>query len=284
MTIHSTAIIDPTATLGIDINIGPYCVVGPNCVVGDGVTLLAHAVLEENVRLGARSEVGSFTVLGGKPQDTSFKGETTFVDIGEDAVIRETVTVNRSTGEGTATTLGDRCFLMAGCHVAHNSTLGDDVIFANQVLLAGYCSVGDFTFIGGQTVVHQHVQIGENVIISGASGTRQDVPHYAMCDGRPLEIRGINKVGLRRRNYTTEQRRHIQRAYDILWFSEMDRAQAIEHVREELGSDLNIVKLLDFVQGSKRGIRRVREERPLPDEEEASSTTVTDEAKTLGAV
>lgn len=255
--IHPTAIIDPTAELGVDVLIGPYCIVGPNCKVGDGSVLTSHVVLEENVTLGAGCEVSSFAALGGKPQDLGFKGETSYVEIGDGTHIRESVTVHRASGEGNVTRVGKKCLLMATAHVAHNDVIGDEVILANGVILAGYVTVGDYSFISGQNVVHQHVQIGSHVIMSGSSGTRQDIPHYAMCAGRPAEIRGINKVGLRRRGFSAEQRKNVQRAYDLLWFSGLQMAEAMETVQVELGHDEHVVRLLDFVKHSKRGIRRV---------------------------
>lgn len=254
--IHPTAIIDPTAQLGVDVIVGPYCIVGPHCKVGDGSKLTAHVVLEENVTLGARCEVSPFAALGGKPQDLGFQGETSYVQVGDDTHIRESVTIHRASGEGNVTRVGNQCLIMATAHIAHNDVIGNEVILANGVILAGYVTVDDYTFISGQNVVHQHVHIGSHVIMSGSSGTRQDIPPYAMCAGRPAELKGINKVGLRRRGFSAEQRKNVQRAYDILWFSGLQMSDATQQVRAEMGYDPNITALLDFIAQSKRGIRR----------------------------
>lgn len=256
MLIHPTAIIDPTAQLGDQVQVGPYAIVGPHCVVGDRTRLDAHAVLKSHVKLGADCQVSSGAVLGGDPQDFKFKGEPSYVCIGQGSIIRECVTVNRSTGEGNETIIGEKSLLMAYSHVAHNCILGDEVILANAVQLGGHVEIGDFAFIGGSCAVHQFVKIGKLSIMGGLSATRQDLPPFAMLDGRPAMVGGLNKVGLKRRGFDLASRTRLKRAFKLLFFSKMNYKQAIEAVHAEIETDPLITELVDFVQNSPKGIYR----------------------------
>ncbi len=255
-TIHPTAIIDETATVGQNVTIGPYAIVGPHCVVGDNCVLSTHAILEHYVTLGTGCKVSPNAVLGGDPQDISFAGEPTRVMIGDNVTIREGVTVHRSVGEGTTTTVGNGSFIMADCHIAHNCHIGQDVILVNAVMMAGHVTVDDYAIISGQNVIHQFVRIGKYVMMGGASGTRQDLPPFALCDGRPAIVRGINKVGLRRRGFTAAQRQTLQSAFDALWFSNRSMQEAIAEVEVTFGDDPNVQELLTFIRESRRGIHR----------------------------
>lgn len=265
MTIHPTAIIDATAQIGNDVEIGPYAIVGPHCQVGDGARLFPHAVLQEYVQLGARCQVHSGAVLGGVPQDLKFAGETSYVRIGEGSVIRECVTISRASGADEATTVGRDCMLMAYAHLGHNCQVGDEVVIANNAQLAGYIEVGDYAFISGTTAFHQFIKIGKLAMVGGFSGSRQDIPPFSMNYGRPSEVLGINKVGLRRRGADLNTRTRLKRAFQLLWFSNLNMHQGIEAVQAELGSDPYMDELLTFVVNAKRGIRR--SSRAMADEE-----------------
>lgn len=256
MSIHPTAIIDATAHIEDGAEIGPYVIVGPHCRVGTGSKLDAHVVLKANVELGRECRVASGAVLGGEPQDLGFKGETSWVRVGDKCDIREYVTISRASGEGNATTVGNGCMLMAYVHLGHNCQLGNEVIIANNAQLAGYVEVGDYAFISGTTVFHQFVKIGRMAMVGGFSGSRQDIPPFSMNYGRPTEVMGINKVGLRRRGLDLNARTRLKRAFNLLWFSGLNTTQAIEAVQAELGSDPYVDELVDFVLHSKRGIRK----------------------------
>jgi UDP-N-acetylglucosamine acyltransferase len=256
MLIHPTAIIDPTAQLGEQVQIGPYAIVGPHCVVGDRTRLDAHAVLQEYVKLGADCQVSSGAVLGGHPQDFKFKGEPSYVRIGQGSIIRECVTVNRSTGEGNETVIGEKAMLMAYSHVAHNCILGDEVILANAVQLGGHVEIGDFAFIGGSCAIHQFVKIGKLAIVAGLSATRMDLPPFATLDGRPAVVAGINKVGLKRRGFDLASRTRLKRAFKLLFFANLNYKQAIETIHAEIEPDPAITELVTFVQQSPKGIFR----------------------------
>lgn len=256
MSIHPTAIIDPLAQLGADVEIGPYSIVGPHCQIGDRTRIGAHVVLESHVTLGSDCQIASGAILGGFPQDSKFKKETSWVRIGDGCILRECVTVNRATGEGNETVIGEKCMLMAYAHVAHNCVLGNEVILANAVQLGGHVEVGDYAFIGGQCAVHQFVKIGKLAIMSGFSASRQDIPPFSMADDRPAIIAGTNKVGLKRRGFDLAARTRLKKAFQRLFFSGMNYKQAIEIIQAEIEVDAAVQELIDFVQNSSRGIYR----------------------------
>lgn len=254
MGIHSTAIIDASAQLGDDIEIGPYAIIGPDCIVGDGARIAAHAVLQEQVTLGTNVRVSAGAVLGGEPQDTGFKGERSRVIVGNNVSIRECATLNRASGEGKETVVGDGCMLMAYSHLGHNVRLGKEVILANNVQLGGHVEVGDYAFLGGTCVFHQFVRVGKLAIVGGFSASRQDIAPFSMCDGRPTIVAGINKVGLRRRGYDLTARTTLKNAFHQLFFSELNMRQAIESIESEWGDQPYVQELLAFVQNSQRGL------------------------------
>jgi UDP-N-acetylglucosamine acyltransferase len=268
MSIHPSAMIDPSAEIADGVTIGPYAIVGPKCRVGEGSVLSAHAVLESHTILGKNCRVSPGAVLGGAPQDLKFKGEESWVIVGDNATIRECVTINRASGEGEATRLGEGSLLMAYAHLGHNCQVGNEVVIANSAQLAGYVEVGDYAFISSTTVFHQFIHIGRLAIIGGASGSRQDIPPFSMCNGLPAEIVGINKIGLRRRGVDLNARTRIKRAYQLLWFSGLNTTQAIEAIRNELGSDPYVDELVTFVQNSKRGIRKPPSRKRTPGAED----------------
>jgi UDP-N-acetylglucosamine acyltransferase len=256
MSIHPTAIIDPSAVLGSGVEVGALSYIGPNCRVGEGSKIFPHAVLQENVILGDGCEVSPGAVLGGKPQDMKFKGEETFVRIGNGSVIRECVTVNRASGQGNETLIGERSMLMAYAHVAHNCILGNEVILANNVQLGGHVEVGDFAFLGGTGAFHQFIKIGRMAIVSGFSASRQDIPPFAMSGGCPAIVAGINKVGLKRRGFDLAARTRLKKAFHLLFFAGMNYSQAIETIHAEIEPDAAVDELVAFVQNSSRGIYR----------------------------
>lgn len=256
MSIHPTAIIDPLAQLGADVEVGPYSIIGPHCKIGDRTTIGSHVVLESHVLLGSDCQVASGAILGGHPQDLKFKNEPTWVRIGDGCVIRECVTVNRATGEGNETIIGEKCMLMAYAHVAHNCILGNEVILANSVQLGGHVEIGDYAFIGGQCAIHQFVKIGKLAIISGFSASRQDVPPFSMTDGRIATVAGINKIGLKRRGFDLAARTRMKKAFQTLFFTGMNYKQAIEALQAEGEICPEIQELISFIQSSTRGIYR----------------------------
>jgi len=215
-------------------------------------------VIEGYTRLGRHCNVSPGAVLGGLPQDHGFGGEISWVEIGDHCQIRECATVNRASGENQITKMGDHCLIMAYSHLGHNCQLGNRVVLANSAQLGGFVEVGDSAFIGGVFAAHQFVKIGRLAIISGFSATRQDIPPFAMAEGRPQAmVVGINRIGLKRANFSAEERNRLKKAFQLLFFSRMVGPQAILAVEEQVEVDSNISELLDFVKHSKRGIQRV---------------------------
>lgn len=278
MIIHPTAIIDPTVELGPGVEVGPHAYIGPHCKVGEGTRIYANAVLQGYTTLGKNCQVSPGAVLGGFPQDVKFKEWPSYVQIGDNVIIRECATVNRATGEGEATVVGDGCMLMAYAHVAHNCTLGKEVILANSVQLGGHVEVGDYAFLGGILAIHQFVKIGRLAIISGGSASRQDIPPFSMSDGRPAVVVGINKVGMKRRGYDLASRTRIKKAFQLLWFSGLNHKQALEAIRNEVEMDDSVQELVSFVENSKRGVRRphemMRNDLDRPDVQEGASEAI----------
>lgn len=252
--IHPTAVVDPTAKIGDNVEIGPLCVVGAHVEIGNNTVLIAQVVLQDRTIIGEDCEISPGAVLGGPPQDLNYKDEPTRVRIGNRCRIRECVTINRATGEGKETVVGDDCFLMAYSHLAHNCQVGNNVILANTAQVGGHAQLGDYVFLGGMCVIHQHCRVGRFAFMSGLSGARQDVPPFSMNSEAPSIIRGLNTIGLRRRGFTQAQRQNLKKAFYYLWFAGLSQAQAIQAIRDNLETDEYIEELITFVTSAKRGI------------------------------
>ena len=254
--IHPSAIIDSSAIIEDNVKIHSYAVIGPEAKISSGCEIYPHAYLE-HCEIGKNCKISSGAVIGTAPQDLSYKNEPTKVIMGDGCQIREHVTINRASGEGNTTNIGNECMIMTGAHVAHNCKIGNNVVIANIALIAGHIEIGDYCFIGGSTVFHQFVRIGEMTIVGGFTGTRQDLPPYAKIDGRPGRVVGINSVGLKRRGLSLEERSVIKKAFNYLWYSELNTQQAIDKIREELPSNKYIDNLINFMQTGKRGVTKL---------------------------
>lgn len=266
MTIASTtAHIDKSAQIGKNVTIEPYAYIGKDVILEDNVTIRTGARVEY-ATIGEGSIIYSGAMIGTEPQDLGYKGEPTSVLIGKNCQIREYATVNRASGEGNVTKVGNNCLLMTNAHVAHNCVLEDEVIFANLVTIGGHCTVGKGAFIGGMTVAHQNVRIGRMCIISGFSGTRADVPPFAKADGRPVRIVGTNVIGLRRRGLNQEERTALKNAYKVLFYSSLPLFEGIKKVEETIAMNEYVEHLLDFCRTTKRGIVPARSKK-VEDEE-----------------
>lgn len=254
MTIHATAIVHPDARVAEGVEIGPWAIVGPNCTLSEGVVISARATLEKNVTLGKNVHVGIGSVLGGDAQDLKYKGEDTFVEIGDDTHIREYVTINRGTSHSVTTRVGSGCFLMTNVHVAHDCQLGNNVIISNGTLLAGHVTVGDRAGISGNCAVHQFVRVGRFSYIGGVSKVTQDIPPFVRASGNPTALFGLNSVGLQRNGFDAAVIREIKRAYRLCFKSDMTMSQALKHAREELQPMPEVLEFLDFIEDSQRGV------------------------------
>jgi len=234
--------IHPTAIIEDNVEIGPDCEIG------------AYAVIKQYTRLGARNRVFEHAVIGGEPQDVKFKGETSYLEIGDDNIIREYCTFHRANGEGETTRIGSRNFFMVGVHVAHNCEIGDDNIFANEVALAGHITIEDHVFLSNNVGAHQFVRMGRYAMIGGKSKIVQDVLPFFITDGNPSRLRGVNSVGLRRGGFSEEERRALKEAYKLLFRSTMPIQDALRELEQV--DDENVAHLVKFIRSSKRGFIR----------------------------
>ena len=256
--IHPTAVIHPSATIGKDVSIGPYATVGASVVIHDGCEIGAQASVEGNTVIGPQSRISQFACIGSPPQDLSYKGEDTRVEIGARVTIREYVTVHRGTTRGRGVTaIGDDSFLMAYCHVAHDCVLGKGVIMANSAHLGGHIEVGERAILGGIVAVHQFARVGEYALVGGVSGVSKDVPPYTLASGDRIRLYGLNEVGLRRNNFPRETILKLKRAFKIAFRSPLSIAQASAKLRSEMGDTPEVVRFADFLVTSRRGMARV---------------------------
>jgi UDP-N-acetylglucosamine acyltransferase len=247
--IDSTARVAGTAAIGRDVTIGPYCVVGPDVVLGDGCRLVAHVHLAGRTSIGARTVIHPFASLGAPPQSVKYRGGATRLIVGVDCDIRENVTMSIGTEDDRgATEVGDRCFFMAGSHVAHDCVVGNDVIFANNVVLGGHVSVGDHTVFGGNAAVRQQVRIGEGAMIVGLGGVRADVIPFGCAQGPLAHLVGLNVVGLRRRGVAREDIRGLRQAYQSLFCGGGTFRERIERVAVEFGDQPLVARVIEFIR------------------------------------
>lgn len=252
--LHPTALVDPGAELGADVEIGPYCIVGPNVRLGDGVRLLSHVVVAGHTTLGARCEAHPFASIGGKTQDLKYRGGAPRLEVGAGTVIRESATLNCATDDGGVTRVGSRCLMMAYSHVAHDCVVGDEVILANCVALAGHVTVEDQAILGGLSAVHQFVRVGRLSITGGCTKVIQDVPPYMMADGSPARIPSPNLTGLKRRGVGEAAQRQLKQAHRLLYREGLSTSQALARMERELDPGPEVNHLLEFIRGSERGI------------------------------
>lgn len=233
--------IHPTAIVEDDVEIGPDCEIG------------AYAVIKRFTKLGARNRIFEHAVVGGEPQDVKFRGEKSYLEIGDDNQVREFCTLHRASGEGATTRIGSRNFFMVGVHVAHNCEIGDDNIFANEVALAGHITIEDHVFISNNVGAHQFVRFGRYAMVGGKSKIVQDVLPFFTTDGNPARLRGLNSVGLRRAGFSESARRALKDAYRAI-----SKPGLLEEALVQLAQidDENVAHLIRFIRGSKRGFTR----------------------------
>ncbi len=253
-TIHPTAIIDPDAELGEGVEIGPWAMIGPNVIVGDRCRLGPRVRLQRNVRLADDVTVGDGSILGGEPQDLKFKGEETWVEVGAGTIIREYSTVNRATAATFKTVIGSNCFIMTYVHIAHDCHLGDEVVIANATQLAGHVTIHDRAVLSGLNAIHQFVTIGTYAFVGGGSRVNQDIPPYVKAVGNPMELYGLNSIGLQRAGFPGETVSALKRAYRLFFNSDLNLSQALERARSDLPEIPEVEQFLAFVQSSERGV------------------------------
>jgi len=254
--IHQTAIVDPKAELGAGTIVGAYCVIGQNVAVGENCWLQHHVTLQGPMRAGAKNKFYAYCSIGQQTQDLKYAGEPTYLEIGDENTFREFVTVNRSTAASGKTRVGSRGNFLAYSHIGHDCTVGNEVVFSNNGTLAGHVFVGDNAVMGGLTAVHQFCRIGRFAITGGCSKIVQDVPPFMIADGNPAEIRGVNLIGLERKNYPADRVKLIKEAFRLIYRSKYNRAQALEAIQKELQQTDEVREIVEFIKTTERGIIR----------------------------
>jgi UDP-N-acetylglucosamine acyltransferase len=261
VTIHETAIVDPGAEIAEGCSIGPFSIIERGVKVCRGTVIGSHILIQDGTTIGEECHIHHGAVIGSIPQDLKFRGEKTWLVIGNRTVIREYATINRGTKANWKTSIGDDCLIMAYVHVAHDCEIGHHVILANNVSLAGHVVIEDYATLGGLVPVHQFTRIGQHSFVGGGSRVTQDVPPFIKVAGEPLRPVGLNigrgpfgPVGLEKHGFPTETIELLKKAYRLLFRSNLNTSQAIERIRAELEETPEICALLTFIERSERGI------------------------------
>lgn len=254
--IHPTAIIDPTAQVPASCSIGPYCIICAGVKLGENCELMSHVVIHGSAKIGTGNRFFPFCAIGIEPQDTTYKGEKTGVEIGDHNVIREYVTINRGTAKGGGTTrVGNHTLIMAYSHIGHDSLIGDHAMLINGSTLAGHVIVEDWAVVGALCPVHQFVRIGAHSYIGGGTVITKDVLPFSKCvTPRHTQAYGLNAVGLERRGFSQERIRKIHHAFRILLNSRLNTTQAMEKLKAEGNQGEDVAMLLRFIEASERGV------------------------------
>ncbi|MGQ9647497.1 MAG: acyl-ACP--UDP-N-acetylglucosamine O-acyltransferase [Thermodesulfobacteriota bacterium] len=256
--IHPTAIVDPKAEIAGDVEIGPHSVIEKDVLIGEGTRIGPHVVIREGTRIGKQCQIFQFSSIGEAPQAFAYKGEKTYLLIGDQNIIRESVTLHRGTHQGGGkTVIGNNNFFMAYAHVAHDCHIGNQVVMANGATLGGHILVEDHAVIGGLAAVHQFCRIGTLAFISGVTGVVQDIPPYVLASGSRAQLFGLNTVGLKRHHFSEETLRALKKSYRTIFRSGLTLEKAIRQLSEdEISRIPEVQHLLQFIQNSKRGICR----------------------------
>ncbi|MCD5397501.1 acyl-ACP--UDP-N-acetylglucosamine O-acyltransferase [candidate division NPL-UPA2 bacterium] len=254
MSIHSTAIIHPGAQLAPDVEIGPYAAIGENVSLGSGTIVGDHAFIDGWTSIGAGNRIFPGAVIGTEPQDLRYKGEKTLLEIGDNNVIREDVTIHRGTvGGGGKTTIGSNCYFMVYTHIAHDCHIGDGVVMSNLTTLGGHVAIQDGVWVGGLVGLHHFVTVGRLAFLGGYSKIVKDVPPFVLADGQPAVVKGLNVVGLRRANLSNEKIAFLKKAHQILYRSQLNTSQAIAKIEGELEMTEEVSFLIEFIKRTARG-------------------------------
>jgi UDP-N-acetylglucosamine acyltransferase len=253
--IHPTAIVDDGASIDDDCYIGPFCILGPEVVLKNGVRLESHVVVDGKTTIANGTKIFPFVSIGMAPQDLKYAGEPTSVEIGERNMIREFVTIHRGTAGGGGTTrIGSDNLMMAQSHVAHDCQLGDGIIMANGATLAGHVEIADRANIGAYSGVHQFCRIGLEAFVGGYSVVVKDAPPFATIQGNHARCFGLNRLGMKRRGYSTEAIRDLNHAYHLLLSAKLNTTQALERIKVEISGRDEVDILVQFIETSKRGV------------------------------
>jgi UDP-N-acetylglucosamine acyltransferase len=255
--IHPTAIISPETDIAEDVIIGPYSIISKNVKICSGTTIGPHVVIDPFVEIGPDCRIFQYAAIGAPSQSLKFKGEETYVIIGKGCTIREFVTIHRGTAFGGGrTTVGDHCFLMAYTHIAHDCTVGKQVVMANNATLAGHISIGDHATIGGLVAIHQFVRVGEYAFVGGKSAVVKDIPPYVIAAGDRAALHGLNQVGLKRHGFSNGSLAALKKTYRLIFRIGLTLNEAIERVMAEVEPVPEVKNFIAFIKASQRGITR----------------------------
>lgn len=255
--IHPTAIIDPSVQIDDNVTIGPYAIVKGDVCIGSGTTIGPYTTIEDHVTIGRDCQIFQYASIGGAPQDLKFHGETTYLKIGKGTIIREFVTINKGTEFGGGVTeVGEKNYLMAYTHIAHDCKTGKGVILANNSTLAGHIEIGDYATIGGLVAIHQFVKVGDYAYIGGKSAVVKDIPPYVIAAGDRATLHGLNNVGLKRHNFTKNTISQLKKAYRIFFRIGLTVAQAQERSKAEVEQIPEVLNFETFIRDSNRGVTR----------------------------
>ena len=256
MSHHPLANVHPEAVIGNNVTIEPFATIQKNVVIGDGSWIGPNAVVWEGSRIGKNVKIYPGASVSSIPQDLKFAGEPTETFIGDNTVIRESVTISRGTADKHMTVIGKNCLLMAYVHIAHDCIIGNNCIFANAVQVAGHVTIEDWAIIGGASALHQFVKVGAHVMLSGGSLVRKDVPPYTKAAREPLTYAGVNSIGLRRRGFTPEKINEIQEIYRFIFLKGMNNSKALDFVEKEVPMSTERDYIVNFIRSSERGVMK----------------------------
>ena len=252
--IHSTAVVDPKAELADDIEIGPMCVIGPDVKIASGCKLISQCNITGHTTIGENNTIYPFVSLGTPAQDYDYKGERSYLEIGNSNIFREGFTGNCGTKPESSTVIGDNNFFMANSHVGHNCNVANNVIMANDAMLGGYSSIDNNAVMGGITAVHQFCRIGRLAMLGGCCAISKDLPPFMMCFSKNNSISGLNIVGMRRSGMSKESMRALKNVYKIVYRSGLNLKSSISRVEAEIEPLPEVLEFLEFVKTSKRGV------------------------------
>ena len=251
------AIISSSASIADGVSVGPFSIVGDDVEVGEGTWIGPHVVINGPTKIGKRNKIFQFTSLGEEPQDIGYKGEPTQLEIGDDNIIRENCTMSRGTEHGGGITrVGNKNFIMAYSHIAHDCQVGSEVIFANGASLGGHVVIEDYVTLGGFALIHQFVKVGAYSFCGMGSGVNKDVPPYMIVTGNPAEARGLNSVGLKRRGISSDSIRALKNAYRDIYTSGMKLTEAVEQLQEQDMKCAEVENFVEFIRNAERSIVR----------------------------
>lgn len=255
--IHATALVDPQAEVAEDVEIGAYTVIKGDVSIGAGTRIGPHVVIEPYVSIGPNCKIFQFAAIGAVPQSLKFEGEKTSVKIGQGTIIREFVTIHRGTGFGGGITeVGEENFLMAYTHVAHDCRIGRGVVLANNATLGGHITIGDYATVGGLVAIHQFARVGEHAFVGGKAAVVKDIPPFMIAAGDRARLHGLNIVGLKRAGFSPNALTQLKKTYRLIFRIGLTLNEAIERVQAEVDQIPEVVRLIEFIKESQRGITR----------------------------